>query len=199
MMLAMVASRTMALWALLLGLIATAAPARADADGALVQALRAGGVAVLVRHAQTVPGSGDPPGFRLEDCSTQRNLSDAGRAQAQRLGSWFKARGIKPNVVRNSLWCRARDTARLAFGRTEDWPPLANLFEDRTNEQRNTDAVRAFVAQLKQRELAVLVSHGTAIASFSGAHPAQGEGIVVRAVAGEGGLRLQVLGRIVVP
>jgi phosphohistidine phosphatase SixA len=171
--------------------------ARADDEAALVQALRAGGVAVLVRHAQTVPGTGDPPGFRLEDCATQRNLSEAGRAQAQRFGAWFKARGLSPTLVRNSRWCRARDTARLAFGRTEDWGALANLFEDRTDEQRNAQAVRAFIAGLKERELAVLVSHGTAIATFSGAHPAQGEGIVVRAA--EGGARLQVIGRIVVP
>lgn len=188
----------MAIGALLLGLLAGAAPAHAGEE-AVLQALRAGGVAVLLRHAQTDPGTGDPPGFRLEDCATQRNLSEAGRAQAQRVGAWFRARGIVPSVVRNSLWCRARDTARLAFGRIADWAPLANLFEDRTNERRNTEAVRAFVAQLKERELAVLVSHGTAIATFSGAHPAQGEGIVVRAMSGEGGPRLHVIGRIVVP
>ncbi|MEY2935833.1 MAG: hypothetical protein RL033_6582 [Pseudomonadota bacterium] len=192
------ALRAFALSALLLTWLGSPGTAHAD-DAALLQALRAGAVAVLVRHAQTEPGNGDPPGFRLEDCATQRNLSEAGRAQAQRIGAWFKSRDIAPTIVRNSLWCRARDTARLAFGRSEDWDALANVFEDRTQEKRHTDAVRAFVAQLKDRQLAVLVSHGATIAAVSGVQLARGEGIVVRARAGKDGPRLEVIGRITVP
>jgi len=58
--------------------------------------------ALLLRHAQTVPGIGDPPGFRLDACSSQRNLSDEGRAQARRIGQWFKARNLQPRAVRSS-------------------------------------------------------------------------------------------------
>jgi phosphohistidine phosphatase SixA len=192
------ALRALALSALLLTWLGSPRIAHAD-EAALLRALRSGAVAVLVRHAQTEPGTGDPPGFRLQDCATQRNLSEAGRAQAQRIGAWFKSRGITPTIVRNSLWCRARDTARLAFGRSEDWDALANVFEDRTQERRHTNAVRAFVAQLKEQQVAVLVSHGATIASVTGVQLARGEGIVVRARAGKDGPLVEVIGRITVP
>ena len=83
----MAAARVLALSVLVLAVLGSVRLAHAEDDAALLQALRAGGVAVLVRHAQTVPGAGDPPGFRFEDCATQRNLSEPGRAQAQRFGA----------------------------------------------------------------------------------------------------------------
>jgi phosphohistidine phosphatase SixA len=156
--------------------------------------LRAGGLAVLMRHARTTAGSGDPPGYRLDDCATQRNLDDAGRAQAARVGQWFTKSGLTPAHVRNSPWCRARDTARLAFGRSDDWAALGNIF-DRELQPSHVAEVRGFVAQLKPGEFAVLVSHGVTIGALAGAHPAQGEGVLVRARSGE---PLQVVGRLVV-
>jgi phosphohistidine phosphatase SixA len=158
-------------------------------------ALRAGGLAILMRHARTTAGSGDPPGYRLDDCATQRNLDDGGRAQAQRVGQWFAKNGLKPARVRNSPWCRCRDTAQLAFGRSEDWAALGNIF-DRELEPAHIAEVRSFIAQVKPGEFAVLVSHGVTIGALSGAHPAPAEGVLVRAVrAGEA---LQVVGRLVV-
>jgi phosphohistidine phosphatase SixA len=155
--------------------------------------LRAGGLAVLMRHARTTAGSGDPPGYRLEDCATQRNLDDAGRAQAARVGQWFAKNGLRPTRVRNSPWCRARDTARLAFGRFDDWAALGNIF-DRDLQPSHVAEVRAFVAQLKPGEFAVLVSHGVTIGALAGAHPAPAEGVLVRARSGEA---LQIVGRLV--
>src|ERR1044072_661778 len=78
-------------------------------DAALVAQLRAGRCAVLWRHAQTTPGVGDPPGFSLAVCSTQRNLSAEGRSQATAVGEWFRSRALKPVAVRSSAWCRCRD------------------------------------------------------------------------------------------
>ena len=72
---------------------------RARADEDAWRAVAAGRCAILLRHARTTPGIGDPPGFRLEDCSTQRNLSDAGRAQARRFGLEFERRGIRVDEV----------------------------------------------------------------------------------------------------
>ena len=63
------------------------APAAASASEALWQLLQGGGQVVMIRHASTVPGIGDPPGFRLGDCATQRNLSEHGREEARRLGA----------------------------------------------------------------------------------------------------------------
>ena len=178
---------------------ALALPARAD-DAALLRELRAGG-ALLMRHAQTVPGVGDPPGWRLGQCSTQRNLDERGIAHAQRLGRWFAAQQLTVATVRNSPWCRARDTARLVFGRHEDWSALGNIFEDRRNADRQAAEVRRFVRAMKPGELAVLVSHGSTIGHIvggDGAGLATGEAVAVR-TGGGAAAPLVVLGRLTVP
>jgi phosphohistidine phosphatase SixA len=180
-------------------LVLAPSPALAD-DSAVVRAVRSGGVAIFLRHGRTTPGVGDPPGWKMGDCSTQRNLDEEGRAQSKRVGAWFSQKRIVPTVVRNSPWCRTRDTARLAFGRSEDWPALANLFENRAPEKRNIEEVRRYVAALGAGEIAVLVSHGSTISAFVGEYLAQGEAVVVRAERNaKGDVKTVVVGRIAVP
>jgi len=89
--------------------------------------LRKGGVVAAFRHA-LAPGTFDPPGFRLGDCSTQRNLNDEGRAQARRIGEWFKERQLQPAKVLSSPWCRCVDTATLAFDSPQVWPALGSPY-----------------------------------------------------------------------
>jgi broad specificity phosphatase PhoE len=108
-------------------LFATPWLAQAQSD-ALAARLVAGACVVVLRHAQTDPGIGDPPGFRLDRCDTQRNLSAEGRAQAERIGQWFKSRGLQPSAVQSSAWCRCKDTADLAFDRHRAWPALNSFF-----------------------------------------------------------------------
>jgi phosphohistidine phosphatase SixA len=194
------------------------APAAGSAEqDRLVQALRGGGVVVLMRHSATVPGIGDPPGFRMDDCPTQRNLSDAGRAQAQRIGQWFRQHGIEPTILRASPWCRTRETAMLAFGRSEDWPALSNLLRDRSRQDEHAKEVLDSIARIGARDLHVLVSHGVTIDAFIGEYLQQGEMVVVRpgrsaATAASGGppgaaatgkvdegRRIQVVGRLLIP
>jgi broad specificity phosphatase PhoE len=178
--------------------MAWAAPPAGDA--AVVRALRDGGVAVLVRHAQTTPGVGDPPGMALGNCASQRNLNDEGRAQAKRLGEWFRKHRVQPTAVRNSVWCRARDTARLAFGRHDDWPALNNLFDDRSRQAEQTAEVHRYLGELRAGQLAVLVSHGVTINAFAGEALAQGEAVVVRAERDtQGVLQVRTVGRFAVP
>jgi hypothetical protein len=93
--------------------------------------LKAGGQVVVMHHASTDPGVGDLPDLRLEDCATQRNLSAAGREEARRIGEAFRARGVPIGDLLSSRWCRCLETARLAFGRVEPWPPLDSFFRDR--------------------------------------------------------------------
>ena len=109
-------------------LVLAAACDIAHADEALWAQLRAGGLVVFIRHADTDPGVGDPPGFRLDDCKSQRNLSAAGREQARRLGEVFRRERVPVAQVLSSEWCRCRDTATLAFERYEPWAALNNLF-----------------------------------------------------------------------
>jgi phosphohistidine phosphatase SixA len=127
-----------------------------------------GGVAVLLRHAQTVPGLGDPPGFRFDDCATQRNLSAEGRAQAAHIGAAFRARGVRIDELRSSRWCRCLDTARLVFPQLEVRPfdALDSFFDDRSAEPARSAAVRRHVAGLGRRN-AVLVTHMVNIAALA--------------------------------
>ena len=168
-------------------------------DAALLRELGAGAV-VLMRHTQTTPGVGDPPGWRLERCESQRNLAPEGIEHAKRIGQWFAARQLRVSAVRNSPWCRTRDTATLAFGRHDDWPALANLFEDRSRADVQAAAVKQFIDGVKPGELVVLVSHGSTIGHIvpGGAGLASGEAVVVRRAAQRGAPPL-VLGRLSVP
>lgn len=85
------------------------------------------GTVVLFRHA-LAPGGGDPAGFKLNDCASQRNLSADGRAQAMRMGDAFQRRGVEVSAVWSSQWCRTRDTADLAFPARRIDQPLFNSF-----------------------------------------------------------------------
>jgi phosphohistidine phosphatase SixA len=145
---------------------------------ALVAVLRGGGHVLLIRHA-TAPGVGDPPGFRLEDCATQRNLSEAGREEARRLGAALKARGVPVGRVLSSRWCRCVDTATLAFGRVEPWPPLDSFFADRSRERAQTAEVRRLVGARPRDGNLVLVTHQVNISVLAGVSPASGEVVVL--------------------
>ncbi len=89
-------------------------PGGAAAQAPLIAALRRGGVVAVMRHAITDRSQAD--GGDLTDRSRQRNLSEAGRAQAARIGRAFAALGIPLGEVLASPVFRARDTAEIAFG-----------------------------------------------------------------------------------
>lgn len=167
-------------------------------DEAIWRQLQDGGYVLLMRHAQTVPGTGDPPEFSLDDCATQRNLSEAGRAQAKRTGEAFREHGIQLAEVRSSAWCRCVDTARLAFGRVTVWPALNSFFGARGNESRQTAEVLQTVAKVKPPENWMLVTHQVNITALTGDWPDSGEIIVTKPSATPGG-KLEVIGKIKVP
>jgi broad specificity phosphatase PhoE len=168
-------------------------PPAAEADESLWALLRGGGQVVLMRHATTTPGVGDPPGFRLGDCPSQRNLTEAGRDEARRIGAAFRARGVPVGGVRSSRWCRCLETAELAFGRAEPWEPLDSVFEDRHHEPERTRVVRQVVGARPADGNLVLVTHGANIVALTGVSPAPGEFLVLTA---EPGGRFRVAGRL---
>jgi phosphohistidine phosphatase SixA len=186
------ARRAAALRVLLcVALAATCGPARADE--ALWSQLRAGGLVVFIRHAETDPGAGDPPGFRLDDCKTQRNLSAAGREQARRLGEALRRERVPIGQVLASEWCRCRDTATLAFGRYETWPALNNLFGRAQNEPAQKQALLERAGAYSGRGNLVLVTHGATIAPVAGVNPAQGELVLMKPVVSG---KLELVGRL---
>jgi broad specificity phosphatase PhoE len=188
-------ARSLALRALFFCALATCA-APAIADEALWKRIAQGGVTVMIRHAQTVPGVGDPPHFRLEDCSTQRNLSEEGRAHARRVRAAFKARGISTSRVLSSQWCRCIETAELAFRRHRPEPALNSLFGARHSEPAQSAAVRKLVAAVKRGEVLVLVTHQVNITAIIGTAAAPGE-LIVLAPTDKGVTTL--VGRMTVP
>ncbi len=156
------------------------------------QLLRAGGCVVLMRHAQTEPGIGDPPQFKLGDCSTQRNLSDAGREQARRVGQAFVREGIRVDEVRSSAWCRCTETAQIAFGRHSVWAPINSFFRDSGGPEQTRTVLDAVARHAAPRNL-VLVTHQVNISALTGQFPAMGELFATRPSSSNE--RLQVLAR----
>lgn len=149
--------------------------------------LRQGGI-VLFRHAHA-PGGGDPPGFQLEDCATQRNLDATGRDQARRIGATFRAREIPVAQVLTSRWCRARETAELAFpGQPRPEPAFDSFFANRQDAARITGAARQLLQGWAGPGALVVTTHQVNITALTAIFPASGEGIVLHpgtlAVAG---------------
>jgi phosphohistidine phosphatase SixA len=164
-------------------------PASAASTDELWALLRGGRQIVLLRHGTTTSGVGDPPGFRLDDCATQRNLVEAGREESRRVAAAFRAQRVPVGRVLSSPWCRCLETARLAFGRAEPWAALANLF----GRQERAEALRTALGEPPADGTLVLVSHGSTISSATGVMPAMGEFVVVTP---EGGGRFTIAGRM---
>lgn len=179
---------------LLGGWLASGARAQPAASAAAAL-LRQGGCVLLLRHARTEPGVGDPPGFSLAQCSTQRNLSAEGRAQAERLGTWMRSQGLAPQAVRTSAWCRCRDTATLAFGSATDWRALNSFFESRSHEAAQTRELRQTLQAVKPGTWEAWVTHQVNISSLTGEFTAMGEALIISAGA-EG---VTIRGRFSIP
>jgi broad specificity phosphatase PhoE len=181
---------------ILIGTASLVLAARAGAQpAALWQELQAGGVGILLRHAQTEAGVGDPPGFRIGDCATQRNLSDAGRRQAQRIGAALQAQAVRVDQVLSSQWCRCLETARLAFpkAKVEPYPALNSFFEDRSTEAQQTREAAARIAAIRAPSNVVFVTHHVNIIALTGEAVGSGEAVLVRSAGGS----LRALGRLV--
>lgn len=169
-----------------------AGAASADAgDTSAWDALRAGSI-VLFRHANA-PGVGDPQAFRLGDCSTQRNLDAAGRAQARRIGERLRAQGVTVGKVLASQWCRTLETAELAFpGRVTAEAAFNSFFQDRNNAARQTAQARSLLLPWSGPGALVVVTHQVNISALTDSFTASGEGIVLRPL----GQQLKIVGRI---
>ncbi|HEV7329140.1 MAG TPA: histidine phosphatase family protein [Bosea sp. (in: a-proteobacteria)] len=155
--------------------------ARESAD-ALWDALATPGHIALLRHAEA-PGVGDPAGFRIGDCATQRNLGEQGRAQARRIGDEFRRRGVRVGLVLTSQWCRARDTAQLmSLGTVEDAPEALNSFFGRSGERESaTTALRRRLSSLpRDAGTVVMVTHQVNITALTGVFPRSGDIVVLR-------------------
>src|SRR5215470_5005594 len=166
----------LALAALALWLIAAPMEAVADERDTWA-ALVSGRLIALVRHGNAPPGYGDPPGFKIDDCATQRNLDEVGRAQARAIGEAFRRHGVQVDKILSSPLCRCLETARLmALGPVES--VLTVAASDRSPE--NLPALKQMVGDWRGPGTLVLVTHAFTIRSLVGIMPDQAETVVVR-------------------
>jgi phosphohistidine phosphatase SixA len=139
-----------------------------------------GGHVALIRHGNAPPGyGGDPPGFKIDDCKTQRNLDERGREEARALGAAFRDHGVRVDRVLSSPWCRCLDTARLmAVGTVESsWA----LVPDRDpSAPARLRELQELVSTWRGPGTLVLVTHGFTVRALLGFLPTQGEAVVLK-------------------
>lgn len=156
------------------------APSFADVGSAEAwKALREGSAVLMMRHA-LAPGTGDPANFKLGDCSTQRNLNQAGREQARAWKPFLAEHGITEARVFSSQWCRCMDTAtEMNMGEVTGWSPLNSFFQnlgDGPDQTRETiDGVNAMSGGAP----IILVSHQVNTTALTGVYPASNEGVII--------------------
>ena len=169
--------------ALLTALLGQSAMANEEAIWDKLQGTNPKGYVLLLRHT-IAPGVGDPENFKLNDCSTQRNLSQLGRDDAKAVGDWLKRRAIKISRVESSRWCRAKETAQLlGIGRVRLNANLDSLFEsqDPAKSIQTVRVKKQIVDWRNKSGLLVLVGHFVNIGAVAGVGVGSGEGVLVKA------------------
>lgn len=175
------------LWMMLLS-VSTALMALPSQSSTLRDSLYDGQHVLMIRHADA-PGFSDPPNLKIGDCSTQRNLGERGRKQAQALGVWLKQQGIDSADVLSSAWCRCVDTATLlAKGPVTVAPALGSFFRNMSDSESQTQALRNLLAQRlkssantpKPKKPLILVTHQVNISAYTGGFVGQGDMILVK-------------------
>ena len=138
---------------------------------------------LLMRHADA-PGYGDPAGYQLDQCSTQRNLGDRGKRQALLIGQWLSSQGIHSAKVISSVWCRCLDTAKLLNkGMVTTSPALSSFFDDMGLEKKQTQALEKLIQnQLSENPKTpiILVTHHVNIQAYAGKVVNVGDMVLVK-------------------
>ena len=152
---------------------------KADLNKNLMNQLEDGEKLIFIRHAYA-PGSGDPNNFNLNDCSTQRNLNEEGRKQAQKIGNFFKKNKIKIEKVFSSEWCRCKETAEIAFNSysTKNFLNSFYSLEYSKNKNKQIKELNNYIAKFKSDKNLVLVTHYVLISEVLNYAPSSGEIVV---------------------
>lgn len=153
------------------------------ANANLVSDLNDGQHVLLMRHADA-PGYGDPKGYQLEKCSTQRNLGDYGKKQAGLIGEWLKNQGIASANVISSPWCRCIDTAKLMnIGTLQISPALGSFFDDMSLERQQTKELEKLIQTTmnsNSKAPLILVTHHVNILAYTGKVVNVGDMVLVK-------------------
>ena len=159
--------------------ISLTTPIKADLYKNLINQLEDGGKLIFIRHAYA-PGNGDPAGFNLNDCSTQRNLSEDGRKQAQRIGEFFTKNKIEIDKVLSSEWCRCKETAKIAFKNYSTNSFLNSFYSSKfsKNKDKQVKAFNYYIKNLESKKNLIFVTHYVFISEILNYGPSSGEIVV---------------------
>jgi broad specificity phosphatase PhoE len=164
---------------LLLIFITINSPVKADLNQNMIYELKQGGKLIFIRHAYA-PGGGDPINFDINNCSTQRNLSDSGRNQASEIGSFFKNNNILVDKVYSSEWCRCKETALIAFKEFETKNFLNSFFSSKftKNKDSQIEKLKEFINNWDGKNNVIFVTHYVVISEILNYAPSSGEIVI---------------------
>ena len=140
---------------------------KADSNQNLVNELKKGGKLIFIRHAYA-PGSGDPNNFKINDCSTQRNLNNLGREQARKIGNFFIDKDILIKRIYSSEWCRCKETALIAFNKFETKNFLNSFFSEKFAHNRSSQILnfKKFIKNWDGNQNLVFITHYVVISEI---------------------------------
>ena len=135
---------------------------------------------ILIRHS-LAPGGGDPAGFKIDDCKTQRNLNKKGINQSKKIGKLFKKNNVPVDQVLSSQWCRCKDTAKYAFKNYFEFSALNSTFQSSfaKNEPKQLKQLRTFINNWDgDGGNLVLITHYSIITAITNVVPSSGEIVI---------------------
>ena len=164
---------------LLIIFITINSPVKADSNQNLINELKQGGKLIFIRHAYA-PGGGDPSNFDINDCNTQRNLSNLGKEQAKKIGFFFKSKNILIDQVYSSEWCRCKETALIAFNQFEIKNFLNSFFSSKFAQNKNSQikSFKKFIKSWDGKKNLIFVTHYVFISEILDYAPSSGEIII---------------------
>ena len=164
---------------LLLIFITINSQVKADSNQNLISELKKGGKLIFIRHAYA-PGGGDPNNFDIKDCNTQRNLSDAGREQANKIGSFFTSNNILIDKIFSSEWCRCKETALIAFNDFENKSFLNSFFSSKFAENKDSQMkkLKEFINNWDGKNNVIFITHYVVISEILNYASSSGEIVI---------------------
>jgi len=126
----------------------------------LIDLLKDGNKIIFIRHAYA-PGNGDPTNFKLNDCSTQRNLNNEGIIQSKKIGQFFSKNNIQIDKVLSSEWCRCKDTAKFAFNKYSTFDALNSFYDLKfeNNKDKQINDLKNYINNWNSKKNLVLITH----------------------------------------
>ena len=165
---------------LIISLFLSLLTSQLNASDQLWNLAQEGNKIILIRHS-LAPGGGDPPGFKINDCKTQRNLNLTGINQSKKIGKLFKKNKVPVDQVLSSQWCRCKDTAKYAFGNYKEFTALNSTFQSpyNKNEGKQLKELYNFVKKLEGKgKNLILITHYSIITAVTTAVPSSGEIVI---------------------